>query len=105
MFIKRCVFSQFTATHPLHVEEQFILARDPKAQTLILVDQFCTANTSCAGEGEVANYRQFLEKTQCLMNTLYKPLILKIIDQILNSAKIIDKMNTKSAGQPAFDNP
>ena len=39
------------------------------------------------------------------MNTLYKPLILKIIDQILNSAKIMDKMYTKSAGQPAFDNP
>ena len=46
MFIKNCVFSQFTATHPLHVEEQLILARDPSVQSLLLVDHFCTANSS-----------------------------------------------------------
>ena len=39
--------SEFTATtHPLHVEEQLILARDPSVQSLLLVDHFCTANSS-----------------------------------------------------------
>ena len=28
VFIKNCVFSQFTATHPLHVGEQFILSEN-----------------------------------------------------------------------------
>ena len=27
VFMKYCVFSQFTATHPLHVEEQLIFER------------------------------------------------------------------------------
>ena len=32
VLIKNCVFSQLTATHPLHVEEQLILARDLSVQ-------------------------------------------------------------------------
>ena len=39
-------FSQFSATHPFHVKEQLILARDPSVQSLLLVDDFCTANGS-----------------------------------------------------------
>ena len=46
MFIKKCVFSQFTATHPLHAEEQLILARDPSVLSLLLGAHFCTANTN-----------------------------------------------------------
>ena len=34
VFIENCVFSHFTATHPLHVEEQLSLARDPSVQSL-----------------------------------------------------------------------
>ena len=37
VFIKICVFSQFTATHPLHVEEQFSLARGLSVRTLTLI--------------------------------------------------------------------
>ena len=44
--LKIVFFSQFTAAHPLHVEEQLIIARDPSVQSLILVDNFCTANSS-----------------------------------------------------------
>ena len=40
MFIKNSVFSQFIATHPLHAEEQLMLARDPSVQSLLLVDHF-----------------------------------------------------------------
>ena len=32
VFIKNCVFPQFTATHLLHVEDQLILARDLSVQ-------------------------------------------------------------------------
>ena len=38
--IKNYVFSQFTAYHPLHVEEQLILARDLSVQSLLLADLF-----------------------------------------------------------------
>ena len=46
VLFESCVFSQFTATHPLHVEEQLILARDPNVQPLLFVDHFCTAHSS-----------------------------------------------------------
>ena len=54
--IKNLAFAQLTATHPLYVEKQLILARDPSVQSFLMVDQFCTT------KGEVAKYRQFLEK-------------------------------------------
>ena len=38
--------SPLSQLHPLHVEEQLILARDPSVQSLLLVDDFCTANGS-----------------------------------------------------------
>ena len=37
---KKLCFSQFTATHPLHVEEQLILARDLSVRSLLLAGQF-----------------------------------------------------------------
>ena len=33
-------FPQFTAIHPLHLEEQLILARDLSVQSLVLADHF-----------------------------------------------------------------
>ena len=42
----KIVFSQCTATHPLHLEEQLILERGPSVQSLLLVDHFYTANSS-----------------------------------------------------------
>ena len=47
VFIEIVFFSKFTATtHPLHVEEQLIFARDPNVQSLLLAGHICTANSS-----------------------------------------------------------
>ena len=42
VFIRNCVFSQFTATHPLHVGEQFIWVYSHSYWLAI----FCTTNSS-----------------------------------------------------------
>ena len=68
MFIENRVF-QFTATHPLHVEEQLILARDPSVQSLLLIDHFCAANSSTVLAKDRS--QNSWEKTQYLMKTLY----------------------------------
>ena len=66
------VFPKFTATHPLHLEEQLILARDPSVQSLLLVDHFCTANSiPVLAKERSQNIDNSWKKTQYLMNTLY----------------------------------
>ena len=67
--------SEFTATtHPLHVEEQLILARDPSVQSLLLVDHFCTANRSpvLARERWQTFENSWKKNPQYLLITLYK---------------------------------
>ena len=64
-------FFQFTATHPLRVEQR-ILARDPSVQSLLLVDNFCTANSSpVLARERLKNIDNSWKKNQYLMNTLY----------------------------------
>ena len=40
VFIKNCVFSKFTATHPLQVGEELVFVRDLSEQSLLLADHF-----------------------------------------------------------------
>ena len=44
--------------------------RNASVQSLLLAGNFCTTKPS-AGEGKVANLREFKKKPQYLMNTLY----------------------------------
>ena len=73
VFIKNCVFSQFTATHPLHVGEQLILSEC----TVILNGwQSVQPIAALCWRGKCRKILKILEKkTQYLMNTLYKPVI------------------------------
>ena len=62
VFIKNCVLSKFTATHPLHVGEQPICARDLSVQSLLLAGRFCTTNSSPVMARERSRNIKFLEK-------------------------------------------
>ena len=58
-----CIFSQFTATHPLHVGEQLIYARHLSVQSLLLARIFCTTNRSqVLARERWQNLRKFLAK-------------------------------------------
>ena len=64
VFRKNCVFSQFTASPPSQ--------RNASVQQLLLDGDFLyNQQQPSAGEGEVANSKEFLEKSQYLVDTLY----------------------------------
>ena len=64
MFIKNCVFSQFTATHPLYVclRATHFHKRSECTVTLIGWPFSTHQKQPSAGEGGVANYRRILGK-------------------------------------------
>ena len=70
---KLCFFSQFTATllTSLQNPQQLLNLQNSQhnasVQSLLLAGNFVQP---IAAEGEVANLQEFLEKTQCLFNTL-----------------------------------
>ena len=73
VFIKNCVFPHFIATHPLHVGEQLIWS-EIWVYTVTLIGWPLSVQPitqPSAGEGEVAEYWIFLDKTQYLINTRY----------------------------------
>ena len=60
---KFCFFFQFTATDPLHVKEQLILARGLSVWSLLLDGHFLqNQQQSGAGEGEVEKFRKLFLK-------------------------------------------
>ena len=78
--IKGCsgfFFSQFTATPPsptsqLETGDLQSSQRNASVQSLLLADySLYNQWQPSADEGDVANFREFLDKTQYLMNTLY----------------------------------
>ena len=74
VFIKIVFFPKSLQPIPvLHVKEQLILATDPSVQSLLLVDHFCTANSSpvLAKERGSKILKILGKTTKYLMNTLY----------------------------------
>ena len=64
--LKIVFFSQFTAAHPLDVEEQLILARDLSVHLPLLDDQFCTANSSQVLAKEMSQNEQPVGNLLCV---------------------------------------
>ena len=56
--------SPLSQLHPLHVEEQLILARDPSVQSLLWVDRYSTANRSPVMAQERSQIKAILKKKQ-----------------------------------------
>ena len=71
VFIKNCVFSQFTAIHPLHVREQLIWNKIWMYSHSYWLAIFCTTNSSPVQAEERSQNIENSWKKQYLMNTLY----------------------------------
>ena len=71
VFRKNCVFHCIPSLANIALRDLQSSQRNASVQSLLLAGNFYNQQQPSAGEGEVANFREFLGMTQYLMNTLY----------------------------------
>ena len=68
VFIKNCVYSQFIATHPLHVGDRLVRVY---SHSYWLAISWTTNNSPLLARERLQSFENSWQKTQYLMNTLY----------------------------------